>query len=442
MKDYFDITVTPSNNFIKGYPFKIYLTYPLQIQKKKEKKEKNYIKTISLEEAFYISDDIFDVSYKERFNFYSISRKIERDFKNATEEEKIEILEKETNNYLKKRFLDNDINIDDYPYKFNSGGWYSFYNCPDKLIMLSVKDIFKYLELGRIGRYIFNTYVKNHIEIDIKDVETMINKHIIEKFSRDLYTFIDLPYKFNIDDFLPYIKEGKKKENYPVKNLANTFSNQNSRIYSSKTDILSINKEYTILGIGGCGSNIVNYLAKNYDEYFNCLAIDANTHNLNIKEFPYKLNLQNNDLGCGGNFDCGYSLVTNQIKNEIHRFTQNKELIYIVSSISKGVGSGSTVAIIEELMKINKQLVLITILPFDWEKSNSKKINIKKTIEKIKEFKKLGLIILDNSQLETKYENYTLKESIERENKSIKEMIVDYKFKNNVRINTNLLNKI
>ncbi len=93
-------------------------------------------------------------------------------------------------------------------------------------------------------------------------------------------------------------------------------------------------------------------------------------------------------------------------------------------------------------MKINKQLVLITILPFDWEKSNSKKINIKKTIEKIKEFKKLGLIILDNSQLETKYENYTLKESIERENKSIKEMIVDYKFKNNVRINTNLLNKI
>lgn len=406
-------------------------------------------KHISLNEALkdthtrieLIEKSLNKINIEERiFSVEQTIYEIEESYKNLSSRKKIEYLEKNINEYLKEKFLDKGIFVDGYPYKCLDTDWYNFYAKYEQLYEIDVQTALKYVNLEKIAKFLHETYLIKNLEIDIVLIQQMVEIEILKKFPRDTYLFKD-KYKFRISHFKDFFSKPKENDDAFIENICTT--NEKSEIYLSYLNKeIKINNNYTIIGIGGCGSNIVNYLANKYSHEFNCLAIDSNKVNLNSKEYTYKLQLLNNDFGCGGNFNCGYSLINDNIKNEIDKFTQNKKDLYIVSSISKGVGSGSTVAIAEHLATMNKKLTFIIVLPFNWELSNLKKENIKKTIGHINQINNIGIVVLDNSQFKTKYDKLSLKECLEKENELIVDMIVNSKFKNNVKYNTRLITKL
>lgn len=173
-----------------------------------------------------------------------------------------------------------------------------------------------------------------------------------------------------------------------------------------------------IIGIGGGGSNIVESFSNVYD----VLIINSDKRALEQKKVKNKIHLEKSDnLGCGSNEKCGFSLITDEVLNQIDNFIDKNLSITIIATLGGGVGSGSTKAIAEHLSNKNIIVKCILVKPFSWE--GSKKINrANESIEFLKQLKNISVIEIANDELKS-VEHLSMKESFNLLNNKINLMI-------------------
>lgn len=173
-----------------------------------------------------------------------------------------------------------------------------------------------------------------------------------------------------------------------------------------------------VIGIGGGGSNIVESLSNQYES----LIINSDKRALEQKKVKNKIHLEKPDnLGCGANEKCGFSLITEEVLNQIDNFIDKNLSITIIATLGGGVGSGSTKAISEYLSNKNILVKCILVKPFSWE--GSKKINrANETIEFLNQLKNVSIIEISNDELKS-FEHLSMKESFNLLNNKINLMV-------------------
>mgnify|MGYP000296521966 FL=1 len=183
-----------------------------------------------------------------------------------------------------------------------------------------------------------------------------------------------------------------------------------------KEELHTENKK--VIGIGGGGSNIVEYLANQYES----LIINSDKKALEQKKVKNKIHLEKPDnLGCGSNEKCGFSLITEDVLNQIDNFINENLSITLIATLGGGVGSGSTKAIAEHLTNKNIIVKCVLVKPFSWE--GSKKSNrANETIEFLKQLKNVSIIEIENDELKS-FEHLSMKESFNLLNNKINLMI-------------------
>lgn len=187
-----------------------------------------------------------------------------------------------------------------------------------------------------------------------------------------------------------------------------------------------MNKKLIVVGIGGGGQNIVDYISMNStnpnietfiinsDEqvlenaktknkiligpetiYTKFLLFLTNNLGINSKIVTFLKKFQTKkSLGCGGNVEEGEIRMKKYLDKL--KFMENKsDLIILVSCFGGGFGTGATPVIANYLREINEDFISITITPFHFE--GQKRIDV--AIEGIKKLKYLNknCIVIDNN---------------------------------------------
>jgi len=163
-----------------------------------------------------------------------------------------------------------------------------------------------------------------------------------------------------------------------------------------------------LIGIGGGGCNIAEYITLNYPNNYNTVIINSDKNALLSKNVARKIHLKkDNDYGCGSNELCGFSLINENILEQVRRYIGSNNKVVVVATLGGGVGSGSTKAIVKYLYKIGVDVHLILVKPFQWE--GSKKLNrANETVDFVKKFCQ-NIDIFYNDDL-TRYSNSSMKE--------------------------------
>lgn len=196
------------------------------------------------------------------------------------------------------------------------------------------------------------------------------------------------------------------------------FKIKNSLTSKEIIDEKVLNEKKKIIGIGGGGSNIV----ESFSKQFNSLIINSDKKALEQKRVKNKIHLEKPDnLGCGSNEKCGFSLITNEVLNQIDKFVGTNKSITIIATLGGGVGSGSTKAIAQYLSNKNIKLNCILVKPFFWE--GTKKSNrATETIEFLNQLKNINIIEIENDELRN-YDHLSLSNAFNLLNNRIRKYV-------------------
>lgn len=217
-----------------------------------------------------------------------------------------------------------------------------------------------------------------------------------------LYLVID------IVRILIFEHENYKKKKFDIKD---DFSSEIREEYKSNVqEFKGVEKTVSsnLIGIGGGGCNIAEYLTLNYPNNYNTVIINSDKNALLSKKVARKIHLKkDNDYGCGSNELCGFSLINENILEQLRTYIGTNNKVFIVVTLGGGVGSGSTKAIAKYLHKMGIEIHLILVKPFQWE-GRKKLLRANDTLAFIKTFCN-NIDIFYNDDL-TRYSNSSMKE--------------------------------
>lgn len=162
----------------------------------------------------------------------------------------------------------------------------------------------------------------------------------------------------------------------------------------------------TVLGLGGCGSRIVNQINKNFSD-FQFKIIDTNNKT--------KTNLDKNSIlflgnGRGSGMNPNLALDLGKPKEkEILNFIKKPELLFLVGGIG-GTGNG----LIDHLANISPSLPISYIVkPFNYE--TDRLISFNRLLTKLKQ-NNYSYMVIDNQKIAEKYSNLAINEVYQKAN--------------------------
>lgn len=195
--------------------------------------------------------------------------------------------------------------------------------------------------------------------------------------------------------------------------------------FSKKYYVKNKKSQYKIklIGIGGGGSNIVEYLSNTYPLQYDVLIINSDKKALETKNVDKKILLQKDNIyGCGSNIVCGYNLITSDVISQVKYFIEKNKDIFIFVTLGGGCGTGSLKAISEELKNSNYRLNFILITPFKWE-GIKKSERANEVIKKIKnDFQ--NVYIYSNNEL-LSFGNLGINECFKIQNEKFNKFIIE-----------------
>jgi len=161
------------------------------------------------------------------------------------------------------------------------------------------------------------------------------------------------------------------------------------------------------LGVGGGGSNVIEDISQ-LDNRHKFIHINSDTQALKKKTSQYKIILgqdKNSGFGCGGNPKCGEKLVDGDFKSSLYKLIKDEKKVYVISSLGGGIGSGVTPKLLSYLKTLQKEIVFVAIIPFEFEGQKRVKLAYS-VLENIKEIVN-DVIIIQNDDF--------LKENIDKD---------------------------
>ena len=154
-----------------------------------------------------------------------------------------------------------------------------------------------------------------------------------------------------------------------------------------------------LIGVGGGASNILHDILRITPKH-NYVHINSDYNALVQKDSEFKILLQskekNDKWGCGGNIECGKSLIDNTAKEKIKEYSEDFHTVHLIATLGGGVSSGATPEVVKCLQEIGKEVHIFVTLPFRFEgkvrKSNAEEaLNIlEKLVDKV--------YVVDNNQ--------------------------------------------
>lgn len=145
---------------------------------------------------------------------------------------------------------------------------------------------------------------------------------------------------------------------------------------------MSMDRKIKIMGIGGGGGNVVGKI-KDKLTFTDCIAVDSDKMSLSSRKFK-TLQLAEkiaNGLGCGGDDYFGAECA-GESENEIRQELADTDILFIISCMGGGLGSGATPVIAEYAKSLKIKTYVIAILPLEFEGPKRQK-TADKAVEKL-----------------------------------------------------------
>jgi cell division protein FtsZ len=166
-----------------------------------------------------------------------------------------------------------------------------------------------------------------------------------------------------------------------------------------------------VLGLGGCGSNSISYMAKQGLKGPTLVAANTDVAHLINIEAPNKLQLGaecTEGLGAGGHPEIGRQAAEESMA-DIMEFVAGANMVFVAAGLGGGTGTGSAPAVVEALSKLRKPplVVSVVILPFKHE--NDRPAKAKPAFEALLASSN-SLISISNSKLRETWPKATVLE--------------------------------
>ncbi|MDR1725088.1 MAG: cell division FtsZ family protein [Bacteroidales bacterium] len=121
-----------------------------------------------------------------------------------------------------------------------------------------------------------------------------------------------------------------------------------------------------VIGVGGCGTNIANYLFKMDSDKVDFIVCDTNARHLANSPIPVKIQLGDSGLGAGLDPDVARKAAENQKEEIKQAIGNNVRLLFITAGLGKGTGTGAAPVIAkiakEMEQEIGEDILVIAIV--------------------------------------------------------------------------------
>lgn len=183
-----------------------------------------------------------------------------------------------------------------------------------------------------------------------------------------------------------------------------------------------------VIGIGGGGQNIVNYIKENNNLCnLRLLAVNsdeqvlksAKVETLLFKNIPKNYT---NSLGCGGDVNLAQKLAKTNVKRLAGKL-KNISSVILIATLGGGFGTGALPVIANFLNSRNLQIFVIATLPFCFEGQSKRSLALK-GLEALRKETTNFLLIENQIILTQNSKHQTFKEAFDLINRRISEYIV------------------
>ncbi len=172
-----------------------------------------------------------------------------------------------------------------------------------------------------------------------------------------------------------------------------------------------------VLGVGGGGSNAVNYMHSNGIKGVDFVVCNTDAQALEASQVPVKIQLGvelTEGLGAGSNPDIGKKAAEESIDRITELLDSNTKMLFITAGMGGGTGTGAAPVIAEVAKKKGILTVGVVTNPFSTEGGNRKKyakdglIELRKNVD--------TLLIINNDKLIEVYGDLTLSKAFAKAN--------------------------
>ena len=170
-----------------------------------------------------------------------------------------------------------------------------------------------------------------------------------------------------------------------------------------------------VMGIGGGGSNAVNYMYKQGIKGVDFVDCNTDSHALEESPVPNKIQLGVNlteGLGAGANPEIGKLAALESYEELKNLLETQTKMLFITAGMGGGTGTGAAPIIAEMAKEFDILTVGIVTIPFSFEGKNRESQAIK-GLEKLKRSVD-SLIIINNNKLREVYGNLGFKEGFSK----------------------------
>ncbi len=170
-----------------------------------------------------------------------------------------------------------------------------------------------------------------------------------------------------------------------------------------------------VMGVGGGGSNAVNYMFKQGIKGVDFIVCNTDSQALDESPVPNKVQLGVNlteGLGAGANPEIGKLAALESYEELKNLLETQTKMLFITAGMGGGTGTGAAPIIAEMAKEFNILTVGIVTIPFSFEGKN-REIQAIKGLEKLKRSVD-SLIIINNNKLREVYGNLGFKEGFSK----------------------------
>ncbi|MCQ2192742.1 MAG: cell division protein FtsZ [Paludibacteraceae bacterium] len=166
-----------------------------------------------------------------------------------------------------------------------------------------------------------------------------------------------------------------------------------------------------VIGVGGGGSNAVNYIYNKQIEGVGCYAVNTDAKALAMLNMPNKLAIARH--GSGANPDVSRK-AAEEHEEEIRNILRGAEMVFITAGMGKGTGTGASPIV----ARIAKEMGILTIgvvtIPFKFEG----KVFVHRAIDGLEGLRQNvdSLLIIANEQIKSIYGSYKVSQAFGKAN--------------------------
>ena len=150
-----------------------------------------------------------------------------------------------------------------------------------------------------------------------------------------------------------------------------------------------------VIGVGGAGNNILNWLYKKGIQGAETIAINTDAHHLEITDADKKVLLGKTGRGCNGNPAQAEKIALSEA-NIIRKLVKKTKVVFVCAGLGGGTGTGISPVIAEIAKSENALVIGMVTLPFNIERAR-----ISKAFAGLEKLQKVvdTVMIVDNNRL-------------------------------------------